>query len=71
MVEPWYQNHYSKKDCKRKLFFSLGSKKPNREKGEVEGVKRDGGWVDGVGGGDFDFEEGKAAVASVRLQCQH
>ena len=69
MVEPYYRNHCSKKGCKRKL-FSLDSKKPNREKGEVEGVKRDGGWVDGVGGGDFDFEEGKAAVASVRLQCQ-
>ena len=67
MVEPQYRNHCSKKCCKKNL-FSLDSKKPNREKGEVEGVKRYGGWVDGVGGGDF--EEGKAAVASVRLQCQ-
>ena len=55
----------------KKPFFSLDSKKPNREKGEEEGVKRDGGWMLGLVGWWGDFKEGKAAVASVRLQCQH
>ena len=70
LVEPWYRDHYSKKGCKIKLFFHWIVRNQTGKRGRWRGVKRDGGWVGGLVGWWGDFEEGKAAVASVRLQCQ-